>query len=371
MGTDRFVGGATPANHVGFFNNNAWRLTVRGNDGNVGIGTTDPGSRLTVSASAQHAQLRRENSEKAGATQLFLELFQDDAGSAKVPETYPAVRFHHANRFWHRIEAQSSGFHLKDGNLAGNGYSSLFAGTLTATGNIALPGAQQLVFADGDTSNNLKVQLWAGYGLGINGGTLFYAANGRHSWRDNAGTNERMALTTGADGALSVLGTGTSTFAGQLNVGQVVGSSRLSVSASTDHLQLRREVTEKSGGSLIFLELIQVDPTGPPKVPETYPGIRFHHNNRWWHRLEGRSDGLHVKDGNPGVDSYKSLTAGALFSTGQLAVGTTTIENAENWERLIDVRCQWNARLSMRTLDGAVDGRVQLHNTGVWARPPA
>jgi Chaperone of endosialidase len=372
VGSDRFVGGATlnAANHVGFYNNNAWRLTVRGSDGNVGISTADPGSRLTVSASALHAQLRRENSEKAGATQLFLELFQDDTGSPKVPETYPTVRFHHANRFWHRIEAQSSGFHLKDGNLGGNGYSSLFTGGLTATGNIALPGAQQLVFADGDTSNNLKVQLWGGYGLGINGGTLFYAANGRHSWRDNAGATERMALTTGADGALSVLGTGTSTVAGQLSVGPVVGSARLSVSASGAHLQLRREASEKAGGNQIFLELYQDDTRPRVTVPETYSAIRFHHNNRFWHRLEARVDGLHVKDGDPTNDSYKSLTAGALFSTGQLGVGTSTIENPENWERVVDIRCTQNARLSMRTLDGSLDGRVLLHNTGFWGAAP-
>ena len=55
-------------------------------------------------------------------------------------------------------------------------------------GKIQLDGNQQIKFTESDISNNLKLQLWGGHGLGINGFTLFYAANGRHSWRDNNGT---------------------------------------------------------------------------------------------------------------------------------------------------------------------------------------
>ncbi|HKE97545.1 MAG TPA: hypothetical protein VKG45_01230, partial [Actinomycetes bacterium] len=43
---DRFVGGHT-TNQIGFYNGNAWRLTVL-NNGNVGIGTTTPAAKLTV-----------------------------------------------------------------------------------------------------------------------------------------------------------------------------------------------------------------------------------------------------------------------------------------------------------------------------------
>ena len=87
-----------------------------------------------------------------------------------------------------------------------------------------LNGSQKIVFTDTNTSNNLKLQLWSGYGLGINGATLFYAANGRHSWRDKNGTNERMALTTAANGGLSVLGTGNSSFAGNLTIAGITQS---------------------------------------------------------------------------------------------------------------------------------------------------
>jgi hypothetical protein len=92
-------------------------------------------------------------------------------------------------------------------------------GNASFSAKVQVPGNQQIKFTDTDTSNNLRLQLWSGFGLGINGSTLFYAANGRHSWRDSNGTNERMALTTAADGGLAVLGTGNSSFAGNLGIG--------------------------------------------------------------------------------------------------------------------------------------------------------
>lgn len=95
-------------------------------------------------------------------------------------------------------------------------------GLLQVSGaNVLVDGNRKLQFTDADVTNNLKLQLWSGYGLGINGGTLFYAADGNHSFRDANGTNERMLLTTGADGGLTVRGTGISSFAGTVNIGSL------------------------------------------------------------------------------------------------------------------------------------------------------
>jgi hypothetical protein len=119
---------------------------------------------------------------------------------------------------------------LRSGGNA-NPNLAILDGSLTVTGTFAvkskitLPGDQKIEFSDVDTSNNLMLQLWTGYGLGINQGTLFYAANGKHSWRDTNGVNERMVLTTGDNGFLAVNGTGTSSFAGNLRVtGTITGS---------------------------------------------------------------------------------------------------------------------------------------------------
>jgi hypothetical protein len=112
-------------------------------------------------------------------------------------------------------------FIVTDAGSVGIGINPPKAKLHVSGGQVMLDGAQKIVFSDDDTSNNLKVQLWTGYGLGINGSTLFYAANGNHSWRDASGTNERMLLTTGADGGLTVKGTGVSSFAGTVTVGSL------------------------------------------------------------------------------------------------------------------------------------------------------
>jgi hypothetical protein len=168
-------------------------------------------------------------------------------------------------------------------------------------GKLRLDGNQQVVFADGDTSNNLKLQLWSGYGLGINGGTLFYAANGLHSWRDDKGANERMALSTAADGGLTVRGTGTSSFAGPL--------------------QLRRDASAQVSGSWPFLELYQ-DEWSPARMSDVYPGIRFRHHNHFETTLETRPGAFHLLTGQK-RDDYADLWFRRAYATG-LSVGTQT-----------------------------------------------
>ena len=57
---------------------------------------------------------------------LYLELFQDSTS----PMTFPVLRFHQHQRFWHRIEARQEGFTFKTGDLSSDAFSDVYAGTV-------------------------------------------------------------------------------------------------------------------------------------------------------------------------------------------------------------------------------------------------
>jgi hypothetical protein len=126
---------------------------------------------------------------------------------------------------------------LRSGGNA-NPNLAILTGSLKIDGNlevkdkINLNGNKQIIFTNIDTTNNLKLQLWQGYGLGINPGTLFYTADGKHSWRDSQ-NNERMLLTTGANGGLTVNGTISGRIdAGNITTGQLAAERIPSLSAN-------------------------------------------------------------------------------------------------------------------------------------------
>jgi hypothetical protein len=111
--------------------------------------------------------------------------------------------------------------------------------------------------------------------------------------------------------------------------GNLVAKKDVSIAGATlvvrenDNIKARRAGTEATGGCKIMLELHQED-SGPPKVPEVGTAIRFHHGSRYWHRIEGRGDGLHVRDGHPDSNDWHSLYAGNMFTNGlQVTAGAT------------------------------------------------
>lgn len=119
--------------------------TVKGNL-TVGADTTEPSSmtiqevnngaahyKLTVLTSQHHLQLRRAASETSGGKVLALELFQEDSSPPQVPETSFSIRFHHGNRYWHRLEVAQAGFYFRHGDLTNNNLSDISAGTVNAT----------------------------------------------------------------------------------------------------------------------------------------------------------------------------------------------------------------------------------------------
>ena len=71
----------------------------------------------------------------------------------------------------------------------------------------------------------------------------------------------------------------------------------------------------------------------------------------------------------PGVLSAGRAAAvgGFLSVAGHLAIGGTTAENAEVWERVVDLSAQWNAKLSVRA--AGIDARLAVHNTGIYGAP--
>jgi hypothetical protein len=154
---------------------------------------------------------------------------------------------------------------------------------------------------------------------------LILKARGKSPVKIQSGLTVEKSLTVSGDAALSKSLTG----------------SLLSVTAPGDpndlnkvsHLRLIRDNSDKTGGKKVYLELYQDDPNND--VAEVYPCIRFHHNNNFWHRLEARSDGLHLKTGNIAADDYQKLTVGGLAAKGNLTVSDLSVPGGQEALRML------------------------------------
>jgi len=207
-------------------------------------------------------------------------------------------------------------------------------GNASFSGKIQLDGNQQIKFTEVDASNNLKLQLWGGHGLGINGFTLFYAANGRHSWRDANGTNERMALTTGADGGLTVTGTGNSSFAGNVGIGaspgaklDVAGTVRLGQGIAESWFPYSDNNAYISGNQTIIRsdtsgkhkEFVRINQNGNVGIGTTEPGdYKLNINGKT--KITGT---LEVSDLILNGKTLRMVSAGGLGNNGQWNGGNT------------------------------------------------
>ncbi|WP_405888991.1 LamG domain-containing protein [Streptomyces sp. NBC_01136] len=93
-----------------------------------------------------------------------------------------------------------------------------------------------------------------------------------------------------------------------VGIGTTSPPNPLTVSAASAHLQLRRDIVNAPAGNLLFLELFQAQST-----TQTNPSIRFHQWNSFWHRIEARPEGFHLKTGDLTSDALVDLYASTLF----------------------------------------------------------
>lgn len=252
------------ANRITIGRDMAWggisNLVLNGNVGvnaalGIGTGTAVPVAKLDI------AQEARSGTHPAVVKGLYV--------TAGFSPDSDGVEFRHSNG------SQGLGFGYNTiyaaGSIAnqdiglkprGSGKVSV-AGPMQVNGQFQVSGAiavidggKKLQFTDSDISNNLKLQLWSSYGFGINSSTLFYAADGNHSFRDANGTNERMLLTTAPNGGLTVRGTGASSFAGNLGIGVAIPRTRLDTGngvlsgAANDYM--KAQFTLSGGGTVTW-----------------------------------------------------------------------------------------------------------------------
>jgi len=155
---------------------------------------------------------------------------------------------------------------------------------------------------------NTDFAAMVGLGDGTNQGDLVFATfpSGSAGAEISLTNYERMRITN----------------TGNVGIGTINPQAKLEISTSSEHLLLDRESTETTGGKIVFLELRQLDPLNA--IPEVYPSIRFHHNTKFWHRIEGRTDGIHFKTGDLLSDSYIKILAGDGIFSGNVGIGTAS-----------------------------------------------
>lgn len=172
-----------------------------------------------------------------------------------------------------------------DGNRLTLNYGSDFKGGVAINGpSIALNGGVQITHANQDAGNGSLI-------IGpTSQSNLRLGYHADYSWIQSHGSKPLAINPVGNNVGIGTLKT---------------GGARVTVGASRDHLQLRREGSESTGGNLVFLELYQ-DRNDALSV---YPSIRFHHSHRFWHRIEGRPEGLLFKTGDTSSDALVDIHA--------------------------------------------------------------
>ena len=199
----------------------------------------------------------------------------------------------------------------------------------TPAWTLNLPGdTGKLGFALTDRSSNTRLFINGANGnVSLSGGLAISGADlqiNNASRRGSALGDARRALVHDNGDTLTV--NYGADYSGGVNVGSsltVAGAvaARKGATITGGPLVLRREKGEADGAQ-IFLDLYQHDDVNHNN-PAIFPSIRFLHENNWFHRIEARKDGLHVKHGDirpEYVDRYAKLSVGDLTANGNLSV---------------------------------------------------
>ena len=346
-------------------------LTVTGKTqigDNVGIGIAATSSHkltvfdgdlaLRVSNNTNTQSLLFQNSGGAYTWRIY----REDIGGNKADLKIAGGADNDTTKLTDYLRIQNNGNTTLSGNLSvsGTGTSS-FTGSVKITGKLSVPGAQQIVFENGDTSNNLKLQLWDGYGLGINSDTLFYAANGNHSWRDADGANERMKLTTTAGGSLAVKGTGTSSFAGSLTVAGTLKSQILSVDSHSRTSHVNSDGTMYRKGGQFYITVDDNFYIRDSTSSTSSDNIKFHFNTN------NGSLGL-KNDGNTATISVnKHRIIFALAKSYQNKKSSVSWDGDSNWDWSSDIRLKQDIEVEQNILERLMQLNVKNYR---WRDEP-
>lgn len=314
------------------------RLVIDEN-GYVGIGTTDPADTLDVHGALRfngNAQQKIYGDSRAGSPAVVLagrwnelevkgRVIDWTGGNLHIgyENDHSNDSLHIGNGKLKSVKIESSTDLLIDAGKVGLGTPTPTEKLDIKGGKLQLEGNQQILFRDSDTTNNLKLQLWSGYGLGINGSTLFYAANGIHSWRDNNGINERMKLTTAANGGLTVLGTGKSSFAGNLDV---LGKLSIGTTESTAQLTIAGSGNVLSAG-VAPGSTANIDMAGHVQLKEYGTGNLAYLQAR--DDSSNRDIGLRIRTQKQGSSSRELIEAMTISPDGNIGIGTQTPNKAK------------------------------------------
>ena len=73
----------------------------------------------------------------------------------------------------------------------------------------------------------------------------------------------------------------------------------------------------------------------PNESQPVYPSIRFHHSHNFWHRIEGRKNGIHIKTGDIQSDNYSDFFVNNISSIGKIKTNINTELHGKNELNLI------------------------------------